>query len=266
MIARSSSILRDALRLLSVRLVMEQIGLALLVFLLAVLWLRLPDANVFELIASLVLGFIVLAVATGGESWIVLRLSGNERSPKTLLRGALSCLAGGALALAWSTLLDHLHRNDALRAGYFNSRFPHALRNFFSFPHIVLWLGWIWAALLWVGVGLIAALAVAAITSTRPAHAAVRALRSGTYWIALLVGAFAATTITSALMRWTPGHGLGAEMFSLASRLAVAVLLDAVVLSLLLTILTACVREPAEPYIALEGTPDESQPRTVDEP
>jgi hypothetical protein len=48
MTARPPSVLRGALSLLSVRLVLQQIGLALLVFLLYVLWLHVPDACVSQ--------------------------------------------------------------------------------------------------------------------------------------------------------------------------------------------------------------------------
>ena len=263
---RSPSVLRSALDLLSIRLVLKQIGLALLVFALYALWLRVPDASVIDVIASALLALIVLAVAGGGESTLILRLAGTARSPWRLLRGGLFLLAGVALWFAWATLLDHMHGDDYLRAGYLNSRFPHSLRNFFSFAHIVLWLGWMWTALEWIGAGVIAVFVFAATVSSQPLRPMTRALSCLSYWIALVLGITAATVLTGSLIEWTPGHGLRVEMLSLVLRLSLAVLVDAAVVCLLLAILAVCVRRTDSLYSTPAGTPDESQPRTVDRP
>ena len=267
------SILRSALARMSVGLVLQQIGLALLVFLLYALWLHVPDASALDVIGSALLALLVVAVAGVGESALVLRLAGRARAPERLLRGALLLLAGAVLWFGWNALLDHLRgsydSNDLLWAGYLNSRFPHQLRNSFSYGHILSWLRWMWAMLGWIGAGLIAIGVFAGSASVRPLRAAGCALRSITYWAALVAGTMAATAITGALVNWTPGHGLRVEMLSLVLRLTTAVLVDAAVVCLLLAILAACVRrsdEAGAPYSTPAGTPDLSQPRTVDNP
>lgn len=263
---RSPSVLRSALALVSVRLVLQQIGLALLVFALTAMWLRIPDASVVDVIGSALLALIVLAIGGAAESAIILRLSGHARTPSRLLRGALLLLAGAALWLAWSTLLDHIHGDDYLRAGYLNSRFPHSLRNFFSFQHILLWLGWIWTTLLWIGAGVIGLFVFAATASIRPADAIARALRSFTYWISVVLGATAAILLTSSLIHWTPVHGLRIEALGLAIRLSLALLVDAIAVCLVLAILAVCVRRSDAIYSTPAGTPEESHPRTVENP
>jgi hypothetical protein len=263
---RSPSVLRNALTLLSVRLVLEQIGLALLVFLLYVLWLKVPDASVLDVIGSAVLAIIVLAVAGGGESALVLRLAGRARTPGRLLRGALFLVAGVALWFAWSALLDHLHGDDSLRAGYWNSRFPHQLRNLFSYAHILLWLGWAWTTLAWIGAGVIALFVFAGTASARPVRAIVAAARSVTYWITVVLGTIVATVSIGSLLQWTPGHGLRVELISVAIRLSLAALIDVVLVCFLMAILAARVRQSDALYATPAGTPDESQPRTVDNP
>jgi hypothetical protein len=263
---RPPSVLRPALTLLRARLVLQQIGLALLVFLLYVLWLRMPDASVIDVIGSAVLALVVLAVAGVGESSLILRMVGVARSPGKLLRGFALLLAGVALWFGWSTLLDHMHGNDYLRAGYLNSKFPHQLRNIFSFEHIVLWLGWMWTALAGIGAGVIGLFVFALTASIRPLNAALRTLRCLTYWIALVLAAMAASILTGSLIEWTPGHGLRVEMLSLVLRLGLATLIDAAAVCLLLTILATCVRQAEAVYAAPAGTPDESQPRIVDNP
>jgi hypothetical protein len=259
-------VLRPALTLFSIRLVLEQIGLALLVFLLYVVWLRMPDASVLDVIGSAVLALVVLAVAGAGESILILRLAGHPRTPSRLLRGALFLLAGVVLWFAWSALLDRLDANDVLYAGYWNSRFPHSLRNFFSFEHILLWLRWLWAILQWIGAGIVALFVFTATASARPLRAALRALRSVSYWVTAAFGIACATVLAASLIDWTPGHGLRIELVSLVVRLAVAVLIVAAITCLLLVIVAACVRQTDGLYSTPAGTPAESQPRIADNP
>jgi hypothetical protein len=93
---RRPSVLRPALQLLRGRLVLQQLGLALLVFLLYALWLRMPDASVIDVIGSVVLALVILVVAGVGESSLILRLVGTARSPRGLLRGSLLLFVGAA--------------------------------------------------------------------------------------------------------------------------------------------------------------------------
>ena len=268
--SRPPGVLRSALPLMSIRLVLQQIGLALIAFLLSILWLRVPDASAIEVIVSVLLGLLVLAIAGAGESAIMLHLAGAARTPWKLLRGALWVLAGALLWLAWSALLDHQRGNVFLYSGYLNSRFPASLRNFFSFQHIVVWLGRTWTLLQWIGFAVLALLVFVATASVRPRRALRIALRSLTCWLAVVLGAIGAAVITDLLMQWTPGHGLRIEMLSLVLRLSFTVLLDATVVCLVLAIMAVCIRRAglpdAAPQSTLAGTPEESQPRTTDNP
>jgi hypothetical protein len=184
-------------------------------------------------IGSSLLGLIVVAVAGGGETAIVLRLTGRERTRGLLLRGALWMLLGAALWLAWGALLARAHgsynQNDVQWAGYLNSRVPHALRNIFSYAHILLWIQWLGMAVAWAGTGAIAIPVFAMMASQRPLRAMLRALRSVTYWITVVVVTIEANICTGALMGWTPGHGLRVETLSLLLRLGAAAILDALV-------------------------------------
>jgi hypothetical protein len=270
---RSSSVLRSAFALMSIRLVLQQIGLAVLVFLLYALWLRVPDASVLDVAGSVCLALLVIFVASAGESVLMLRLTNRPRTPGRLLRGALLLLAGAALWLGWVALLGHFrgdyNSNDNLWAGYLNSRFPHQMRNVFSYQHILLWLGWMWTALQWVGAGIVAAFVFAGTVSQRPIRAALRSLRSIAYWCFAVLVATAASVFSGTVLGWTPGHGLRIEMTSLVFRLTAVVLVDAVVVCLGLAMLATFARESDQPDAAhstVAGTPDDSQPRTADAP
>jgi hypothetical protein len=259
-------VLRAAVARLRVGLVLQQAGLALLLFLLGVAWLRLPDGSAADVIGTILLGLLLIAIAGVGESWLVLHLSGLTPTRGRLLRGTLFLMAGAALWLIWSALLNHLHGSNLLSAGYLNSRIPRPLRSIFSFQHIALWLFWMWATLHWIGSGVIVALVFIATVSSRPASTMRGALRCLSYWIVLVFGSICAIVLSGSLLQWTPGHGLGIEMVSMALRLGATLLVNATLLSLLLTILAVCVGRSDAAYSAPGGTPAESHPRTVEGP
>jgi hypothetical protein len=273
MTARSPSVLRSALSLMSIRLVLEQMGLALLVFLLYVLWLRIPDASVLDVIGSAVLALLILAVAGAGESSLMLRTAGRARTLSGLLRGTLFLLAGVALWFAWSALMGHFrgdyNQNDGTLAGYLNARLPHAFRYVFTYERILSCIVWGWELLGGIVAGVIAAFIFSWIAALRPIRAVAILLRSVGYWCVVVLVSASTTLLTTLLLQWTPGHGLRVEMASMALRLSIAVLGDTAAACLLLTTLAVFTRR-ADALDVLHatpaGTPDESQPRTADNP
>jgi len=265
-----TSVLRSALPLVSARLVARQIGLAVLVFVLSVLWLRVPDASLVDVVGTVLLGVLVLALAGGGEASLMLRLCGRPVSALRLLRGGMLVLVGVALWLGWSVLIGHLSANDWEWAGYLNSRAPHQLRNVFSYLHLHFLLESLWSTLRWFGAGVLGAVVFAAAGAVRPLRALGTIFRSLSYWLCLLLGIIVAVEVTNAVMGWTPGHGLAVETFSLVLRLVGVVIFDAVVVCLLLSVLAACVlrsdSDETGGYETPAGTPEDSQPRTVPTP
>jgi hypothetical protein len=269
MTARTTPVWRRALPLFSARLVLGQIELFGLVFLLFAAWLRVPDASALDVVATVLLGLLIVAVAGCVESFVFLRLCGRERNMRPLLLGTLWLIAAVALWFGWSALITSIRGNDFQRAAYWNSRLPHQLRYFFTFERIAQWLGWMWNTITSIVAGLLVLAAASATCSTKPLRAITAALRSFTYWLVLFVDAFAATTLTSSLINWTPSHGLREEMLSLILRLGAAILFDAIALSLLLAVIAACCRSVADNAAAQStpaGTPDLSQPRTAGNP
>jgi hypothetical protein len=263
-----TSILRTALGLVSPRLVAMQIGLAVLIFGFSVLWLRMPDASLVDVVGTVLLGVFVLALAGGGEASLMLRLCGRPVTALRLLRGGVLVLVGVALWLGWSLLIGHLSASDWQWAGYLNSRAPHQWRNLFSYVHLHFLIESLWSTLRWFGAGVLGAIVFAATASARPLRALGTIFRSLSYWLCLFVGVVAVVEVTGFVMGWTPGHGLAVETFSLVLRLTGVVLFDAVVVCLLLSVLAACVlrSDSYESYETRGGTPEDSQPRTVPTP
>ena len=242
---------------------LQQIGLAALLSLLLVGWLHVPDANAFEVFASVILALLIVCVAGAGETWIALRLTHRAVDARHLLRGIGILFVTALLYLLVSSGVNRLAVNDGLRAGYLNSRFPAALRNIFTYEHLVLWLGWLESAVRWIAAGLFAAAAFALITCDTPTQGLRAILRSGRYWFFLLLLALVCSGITGRLLYWTPGHGLGVEMMSLILRLVTVVFLDAATVSFLLQTMASTIFR-----FQSVGTeePAISQPRTVENP
>ncbi len=251
-----------AFELLTLRLLLRQLGLAIAAALLFLIWLRVPDASVIDVAFSILPGLLILAVTMSGEAAILLKLRSHPLTRRRVVRDALMLAIAILLWFAWSELIDRLSMHDVLRAGYLNSRFPHAYRNFFSYPHFLLWFSWLWAALRWLGIGLLLALAIAAVQSTDTLRAGLRAFFSASYRVVLIGVALITDFVTNLLLSWTPGHGVAAEMVSVALRLAVIGLVDLVLGCYLLTTASAVI----ERYSIPAGKPETSQPRTVENP
>lgn len=262
---------REALRLLGPLHVIAQIGLAVLVFLLSVLWLRLSDASACWLVITVVLGIIILLVAGAGEAAILLALTRAPRAPRTprtprkLLRGAVIVIALLALWFGWTVLLSH-HGNDVLITGFLYSKLPRSLRHIFNYENLELFESWFWDAVAWIGTGILAALLLPLIASIRPLRAASCALRSASFWITLIAGTLIASFLTGELLQWTPGNGLSIEFASLIFRISLIALIDSAVACIFLALIAACVRRANAQPITPAGTPVASHPRTVPNP
>ncbi len=260
------SIWKTARTLWSVGLVLKQAGLALVVFLLSVVWIRLPDASVLDLIGTVLLAVLIVLIAGAGESGMILGLCGKARNPRRLLTGTVVLLVSVAMWLGWSAWIDHLSGGNWQLAGYLNSRFPHGMRHFVSYGHILTWLGWMETAAVWTVAGMLGLVVVAVTASARPLRAMAVAFGSGSYWAVAIVGATGAAMVTSSLLQWVPGHTLRVEMMSLITRLAIVIVVDMGVAAMMLATSAACVRWSEAAYETPAGTPDVSQERTAEIP
>jgi hypothetical protein len=262
-------LLRSAWQLVSVRLLSQQIALALLAFALFTAWLRVPDGSVVAVVGSALLALVALALTFGGEAWLLLRLRALPRTPRSIVKGAVALFLAVLLLLPLSALLAHASAGDALRAGYLNSRFPANARNLFSYRHLITLFEQTWASLFWAGAIVFAMAAVAVTVAIKPLQAFGRMLQSLTAWVVLSVATIVGSEATVKLLYWTPGHGLRVETLSVVLRLIAVVLLDAFLLCLSLALLAVLAEQSDERYLPAAtdaGTPDFSHPRTVDKP
>jgi len=232
-----TAILRRARGLLRLRLLLQQFGLAAIVGILFVLWLRVPDANILEETLSLIMALVIAILALGGESFLLLQtcpISYSDARIRIQI-GAVALAVSLLLWFAWGALLDHWSANSSLLAGYLNSRASAYYRNFLSYNHLYDWLEDTWLVLRWFATGLLLAASLALLLAFHRGRAALRLTFSFTYWIVFALAVVVGSHLTHALLRWTPGHGLPVESISLALRLGTVILIDLILIYLLFT-------------------------------
>ena len=88
MTVKLAPVWKDALTLLSGRIVAAQLGLVALVFGFFLLWLRVPDASVPEVAGSALLALLIVVVASLGESRLMLHLGRRPFTLARLVRGS----------------------------------------------------------------------------------------------------------------------------------------------------------------------------------
>jgi hypothetical protein len=261
------SILRSALALVTLRFVTLQLGLVVAVSLLFAAWLHIPDSGILAVIVTVLVAALILALAFCGEASLLRRLTASPR--RHVLIGAIALLVAGALWLGWSTWLDRLNDSNfpVQLAGYANSRFPHSLRkNLFTFENLYNWLSRLAVALKWLTAGILFAIAIPFALAERPLRVGLRVVFSATYWIALAIIAIIVTSLTHAVVEWTPGHGLRIEAISMVLRLGGVAIIDLVLICFVLAVITVIVTRFEARHTTPGGTPETSQPRSVDIP
>jgi hypothetical protein len=258
------SLARRAFSLVRAPLLLRQLCLAAIVFVLSLLWLKIPDATILNLVSTALLGAAILATAGVGEAWIMLTLAQRPTTRKSLAKGAVIVLVTSVLCIGWSMLPGHLQDGDQIRAGYLNSRLPHSLRTLFSYEHILIAFHWMEHVLEWLGIGAIVTFAFALLAAPQPLRSTRQTLRSLTFWVLFLAASLGFLLITASLTEWTPGHGLRVELLSVALRLTTAILIDTCIVCYVLALLTVAVQKST--YATPAGAPVASQPRTDDMP
>lgn len=238
---RSTSPLRQAMTLFRPAFLLRQGCLVLVVALLFLFWLRIPDASWFQVLLSVLIGLITVAVAGLGQSAVLLQLCATPWSRQRLLRGLLLFVVMFAVWLTLYTYSAKLDPTITTWAGYLNSRFPRSLRPVFSFARLDTWLTQALSIACWALALLLLALLGAALASA-PLRAVVRVLRSLVWWVLLCLGAWLAVTLTTVLVNWVPGHTLGTALFSLGGRLLLVSVVDLAISCFLLALAGALVR------------------------
>ena len=233
------SFLRGALERITVRAFFLLCAGDLAALLLGLVWLKIPDSHVWQLVVSVLLGALVV----GGFLLLqVFSIQGLRRAVKPLRLWLASLLLVAWLLLfaLLVRLAGHLNDHISERAGFWNSRFGPHLRNMFSYNRLVSWQTDLVSLLLWI---ILPALflpwiveSVSNVSWARlPGHAG-RLLRDWRHWLAMVVIGGLLLWITPTLLYWHPVDSIGGEIVSALFRLPLVFLVDVGLLLFLLAI------------------------------
>jgi hypothetical protein len=216
----------------------------LTLMLLAVLWLQIPDSHIWQFALSIIFGLLIaLAVL-----WLYARtISDVRRSTIPAFQRMLLLALFAALWLLVLHSIGLLREKEALFAGFWNSKLPPNLRNFFNYARLLGWQEQFYNLAQWVLAGLLMPIALESTTGIRLTNLrrSGRVYRYLSYWLVVVVAGFAGTALAGALAGWTPGKGVALETVSLFARLAVVYTVDIVLWCFVLA-LTSVYLEAAE--------------------
>ncbi len=247
---------RDALRRISVRLVLLQCFGHLLLLAAGLLWLRIPDSHVWELVLSVAVGAVIVAAFLALYAYTAQSIRRPSERQRLWL-GSLILLVWFALAAFALRLAGHLGDHISERAGFWNSRFGPSLRTVVTYNRLVTWQQDAITILLWIVLpALILPGVVESVANRRWTNylASVFAvIRNWRHWIAAALAGGLLLWITPRLVNWHPLDSVSGELVSAALRLPLVFFVDlALVMFLLAVDAELLARYHARRYAATE--------------
>ena len=233
------SFLRAAISRIAPRLVFLECTGILVLLAAGLLWLKIPDSHVWQLVLSVLLGLLIASGALATQTYILQRLRRTTASHRlwlgSLLLGAWLLILA-LLMHAANRLEDHVSE----RAGYWNSRLGSHLRTALTYNRLIHWQEDVITFLLWVVVPalllpfLVESVSRAGLRSGL--ENALRLLKDWRHWAAVLVLLGLVRGVTPALVYWHPVDSIHGELLSALFRLPVALVLTVLLLLILFAI------------------------------
>lgn len=201
---------------------------SLILFLLALAWLRIPDSHEWQFISSMISSLVLVFAFLWLQVTTIMRLRPASQSP----RRALQILFLVVFAALWmivmrpiSVVSDHA----GLYAGLINSQLSPHMRVLFTYDRLVQLQLFVCSLAKWILTGILLPFAMEVVVSgvkTLSFRRASQVCLRWQYWLTVFVLGIAGTAITQALVVWTPGKGLVGETVSVVARLGVAYTLN----------------------------------------
>ena len=213
---------------------------------LGVLWLQIPDSHVWEFAFSLLFACILLALFFWFYSWVFEQMLKPDKGERWWLKWILLT----AVIIVWwllQTPIDKLVEHRALYAGYWTSRLPHGVRALRTYEHLMVLQSWIYFSLRLVIAGLLAPVAVGAVSSRLKPKQIFGVWSRWWYWFAILACGGTAFAASSRLLNWFPERGLKGEMFSLLARLGFVFTLDVLLACFVLAVIVVGLQRTYSP-------------------
>ena len=193
------------------RWAVAEAALLALAIALMVLWLALPDAQLWQFALSLLLGLVLAA----GLLWLQSLIFGVVRRRKVRAEAWPGALLLAGLLLVWwavAAFFDAGAAQDGARATLWHEKASGGLRELCSEDRLRTLQGVLWSALRWAAAAAVLPMGIeGAATGLRGrwARRAGAVLREPLYWICVVVGGVAAEIVTVALLNWSvPGSAV----------------------------------------------------------
>lgn len=250
------------------KLVVLHLAGNIVLLLAATLWLLIPEAHIWQLIATFILGVAILFCAL----WLHCGTLAFGHNPtrgelcdgfrRSLRRIPLFALVAVVLILLmhWS---DTYGENSWEISGYFYTKMPHFLQRMWGEQHFHNWVEFKLAAMTWF---LIPALLLPFLSLVAGSEFSRRSFRATLciyarwrYWLACAVASGVGVWLPAHLIHWTPGHTLTAETVSMVLRLLAAYALATAAWLMISGVVGGYLCPPAVEAKSAAGVPSESQ-------
>ncbi len=156
---------------------------------LAVVWLRIPDAETWQFVFWVALGLALLALFLGMQAGLLRALVGGERKTHFLF-AVLWFFCAGVMAWIACNTATHYEDQIGLAAGYLNSRLPagRVRAAWLTREHLAALFSWAEWLVLWVGIPglLIPIAAIVSVDGVKPPEiASLNILAKKLWWLVL---------------------------------------------------------------------------------
>jgi hypothetical protein len=219
---------RAALAKMTAAIVARQWIGNMLLFLLALAWLRIPDSHEWQFVCSMISSLLLVFAFLWLQVTTMMRLRPTSPNPRRSMQ-ILFLVAFFALWMIVMRPISAVSDHAALYAGLINSQLSPHMRVLFTYDRIVQLQLCIYLLVKWVLAGILLPFAMEIVVSGVKAVSFRRASQvclRWQYWLAVFALGIVGTEITQALVVWTPGKGLVGETASVVARLGVAYTLD----------------------------------------
>lgn len=218
--------------------VAAQFWATFLLLLTGVSWTRLPDKYTWQVLLSLLIPLVLLALVLLLEAGTMRKLLNREERRISLAMGALTLLVWIAIAwLAW-WLLDWCNDQIPAWAGYLNSRASAGARaNLFTYEHIVSWLTLLEWILRWIVIPakiIPTAMATAQWGWRLPWRRLIRLLLNWRWWLAVVIASLLGVVLPDHFFSGIPYGTVMHQVWAVIFKLAGAYLLPVACWTLLL--------------------------------
>lgn len=215
-----------------------QFWATLLLILAGIAWTRLPDKYAWQVILSLLLPLVLVALAQLLQAGTMRQLLNQEQRRVRFFLGALSLLVWAAIVWAAWVILNWCDDQIPIWAGYLNSRTSARTRaTILTYEHIQLWL----AGLVWIFRWIILPAKVIphAVASAQwgwrlPWSKLIRLMLNWRWWLAVVGAALLAVEWPSHFFTGEPAGTVSHQVWAVILKLAGAYLLAIVCWVLLL--------------------------------